>query len=1087
MKKSTQFFLICLIALLVLGVGAASLSKSAKLWGAKTSIYSLPGSLPGGRSPTVLPAGKLRRQTGVTVTRKVPFSKESMSVTEERDKKLPKLAPRAVPFTEIPPPEKLISTPPTSLRPSGKLFGQVAEAALAPLLKSNSSGIDGIGVADVAELLSEQSESALAPALESTFTGIDDNNTRFPPDTHGAAGPSHLVETLNSEVAFFDKSTGTSLSRVSLQGFWSALGTGPTQPANFPFDPKVIYDQYSGRFIVVTMGGTSSPNSWLLIAVSATSDPTGVWYRWAIDADLDGGVQSYENWADYPGIGVDAGNLYFTAVMLTNTPRVYQYSKVWVLPKEQLLGSQGGITWTEFRDPPVSGPFIQPAHVFGASSAEYLINENYVIDGTPPQRFFMVNRIDFPGGVPTWANLGYIEVDSYPTSIPNAPQLGSTQTIETNNARLLNAVYRDGRIWTTHHVSNEENTKTEVAWYEIDPAEAGWPAGIPIQQGRISDPSRSYYYPSIAVNARDDAGIGFSGSSAGEYASAYYTAMLSTEATMQPVALLKAGLAPYYKTATWTVPPDPRNRWGDYSATVVDPSDSLKFWTLQEYAETPVAGTDRWGTWWGSFVISSDSTLNPASFRTVLGPGVSSWDINGAGTPFVLKENGIYKIWYSANSAALPDVRNPYNFNPKIEYAESSEGINWTNRQLVHSNGAGYLSTFSPWVMKEDGIYKMWHTDYYKWLGGDWSAYVSIITSIDGITWSGNQQVLAGSGNFSNFDDYQTGGQSLVRETDGSYSMWYNVAQRQSVGVGGPFRISRATSPDGINWSDKRLVLDITNTPENSVSNPDVVKEPNGTYTMYYVAGGQDRFSVGSAIYRAKSPDGVNWTNREQILNRNQLGAEILGLGAPNYFKDTDGKEYLYFSYSRLASGMMQFIGRVSLGYYSDDSNPNSVYNIFMGAGQTVSITTPGDTVLQNVAANPSATNISGIRFPFGTFSFEISNVTPGGSVSVDLDFTSPLPASLALYKIDNSGNVTLIPTSLYTVNSGRTRITLTLTDGGTFDLDGSANGIIVDPIGIWGGSPPTGANNAAIAVLGLFGLISGAMLLIRKPFTVKR
>ena len=43
------------------------------------------------------------------------------------------------------------------------------------------------------------------------------------------------------------------------------------------------------------------------------------------------------------------------------------------------------------------------------------------------------------------------------------------------------------------------------------------------------------------------------------------------------------------------------NRWGDYSTTVVDPSDDRSFWTLQQFAAPNVGGGDagsRWGTWW---------------------------------------------------------------------------------------------------------------------------------------------------------------------------------------------------------------------------------------------------------------------------------------------------------------------------------------------------------------------------------------------------------------------------------------------------------------------------------------------------------
>jgi len=518
-------------------------------------------------------------ETGVTYTQEVPFVKETLDEIKERESNQPApiLQQRVIPFhkealpKELPVPELPLSEP-----------------------KPQS------------EVPHEPTEPSLAPALSNDFSGLDDNNAVIPPDTMGAAGPSYLVEILNSEVAFLNKSTGAiiSTSKVSLQSFWSSLGTGAGQAAKSPFDPKVIYDQHSGRFIIVTLGydSTTANSSWLMIAVSATSDPTGTWYKWAIDADKDGGVQTYSNWADFPGLGVDADYVYVTANMF-NTAGTYQYSKVWVIPKPQLLNGSSSITVTEFPNPSGSGATMQPAHVFGSSSTQYLIHQGSPITGPPLRRFHRISSITFPGGTPTWTDMGYIEVTAYPTSgLPNAPQLGSTNLIETNDARLLNAVLRNGYIWTTHTVANETNTKTEVAWYQINPASASpsSPYGTPAQQGRISDTTRWYYYPSIAVNSNGDAGIGFSGSSTSEYAGAYYTARQSsdTSGTMQSVAALKAGLASYYKTFSGTA-----NRWGDYSATCIDPDDDLRFWTLQEYASTPSGGSDRWGTWWGTFAL----------------------------------------------------------------------------------------------------------------------------------------------------------------------------------------------------------------------------------------------------------------------------------------------------------------------------------------------------------------------------------------------------------------------------------------------------------------------------------------------------
>jgi hypothetical protein len=51
--------------------------------------------------------------------------------------------------------------------------------------------------------------------------------------------------------------------------------------------------------------------------------------------------------------------------------------------------------------------------------------------------------------------------------------------------------------------------------------------------------------------------------------------------------LLRAGTGSYE-----FIDPSGRNRWGDYSATVVDPTDPFRFWTIQER----VSGADNWAT-----------------------------------------------------------------------------------------------------------------------------------------------------------------------------------------------------------------------------------------------------------------------------------------------------------------------------------------------------------------------------------------------------------------------------------------------------------------------------------------------------------
>jgi len=96
--------------------------------------------------------------------------------------------------------------------------------------------------------------------------------------------------------------------------------------------------------------------------------------------------------------------------------------------------------------------------------------------------------------------------------------------------------------------------------------------------GRIYDNTSTqpyyYYVPSLGVNCAGDMVIGFSGSSATNYIGAFYWWRFANGSMLNRPRLIRAGLTAFTN-----------DRWGDYSATTLDPTDDWSFWTVQEYTD----------------------------------------------------------------------------------------------------------------------------------------------------------------------------------------------------------------------------------------------------------------------------------------------------------------------------------------------------------------------------------------------------------------------------------------------------------------------------------------------------------------------
>jgi hypothetical protein len=133
-----------------------------------------------------------------------------------------------------------------------------------------------------------------APAAN--FEGLSNADNPFevqPPDPNGEVGPNNFIEMVNIVFAVYSKTGARQLGPLTLGTLWRGFAVDDcTDPSG---DPVVLYDQLANRWIL-TQFTTRGPIYYNCVAVSATGDPTGAYFRYAFSTGL--------NFPDYPKYGV---------------------------------------------------------------------------------------------------------------------------------------------------------------------------------------------------------------------------------------------------------------------------------------------------------------------------------------------------------------------------------------------------------------------------------------------------------------------------------------------------------------------------------------------------------------------------------------------------------------------------------------------------------------------------------------------------------------------------------------------------------------------------------------------------------------
>src|SRR5262249_19323920 len=146
-----------------------------------------------------------------------------------------------------------------------------------------------------------------------------------PPDTQLAAGPTYLLETLNDSGSVWTKS-GTFVTDFDLNAFFPV-------PLFYIFsDPRVLYDVPSGRWLMSGLAfSIFDYSSQTYVAVSQTSDPTGVWYEYVVKSNSSGVLY------DQPKLGVSDDKIAIAWDDYGNGATTLLGQETWILDKAQAM------------------------------------------------------------------------------------------------------------------------------------------------------------------------------------------------------------------------------------------------------------------------------------------------------------------------------------------------------------------------------------------------------------------------------------------------------------------------------------------------------------------------------------------------------------------------------------------------------------------------------------------------------------------------------------------------------------------------------------------------------------------------------
>ncbi|HKS25607.1 MAG TPA: carboxypeptidase regulatory-like domain-containing protein, partial [Thermoanaerobaculia bacterium] len=507
---------------------------------------------------------------------------------------------------------------------------------------------------------------APAPAPIVTFDGLDFANwgAGHPPDTNGDVGPNYYIQTINTSIGVYNKSTGARVAAFTFDTFMSQGNFGNLCDTDNFGDPVVLYDTFEDRWIITDfafqLDGSNNvvnpPGAFQCFAVSMTGDPvTGGWNYYSINTA--GGL------GDYPKLGIWPDGLYMSVNMFDYAATgSFQNSRLYAFNKTQMYAGSPTVKVVSF-DLPADQFTVIPANARlqtgtpPSGSPNYFASIWNFLNSAQIWKFHAdFNNIPLStvtGPFDTTMAFWWEQYDRTGSQVETAPTPANANDTLYPRLMVQNQYSNLGGVeslWDSHTVgagnptSNLTSTQSAVRYYQIN-VTGGTVAANTTQSFTYSPDATVYrYMPSVAVDRAGDMAIGYTTSNATTNPALKYAGRLAGDAAnsiTQTEQLMFQGTGSQSGNCGTTC-----ERWGDYSAMTLDPNGCTFWYTNEYYAANGLNFLTRIGSFKfpSCTNVGAGGTVQGTVTATVGGAAISGATVSLGARTTTTNSSGVYSF-----------------------------------------------------------------------------------------------------------------------------------------------------------------------------------------------------------------------------------------------------------------------------------------------------------------------------------------------------------------------------------------------------------------------------------------------------------